>query len=53
VLILNLYNVTICLVAAVLCIVVNRHEPNRRLAFVLKIAMVAVAVVAILGHLMR
>jgi hypothetical protein len=53
VLILNLYNVTICLVAAVLCIVVNRHEPNRRLAFVLKIAIVAVAVAAILGHLMR
>ena len=52
-LILNLYNVIVCLVAAVLCIVVNRHEPNRRLASALKIAIIAVAVAAVLDHLMR
>jgi hypothetical protein len=50
-LILNLYNVIVCLVAAVLCIVVNRHKPNRRLASALKIAIVTVAVAAILAHL--
>ena len=52
-LILSLYNFVVCLVAAVLFVVVNNLEPNRRLASVLKIAIIAVAFAAILAHLMR
>jgi hypothetical protein len=52
-LILGLYNFVVCLVAAVLFVVVNNLEPNRRLASALKIAIVAVAVAAILAQLMR
>jgi cell division protein FtsL len=50
-LISNLYNLIICLVAAALYVVVDAYEPNRRLASALKRAIVAVAVAAILGHL--
>jgi hypothetical protein len=50
-LISSLYNFIICLVAAALYVVVDAHEPNRRLASALKRAIVAVAVAAILGHL--
>jgi hypothetical protein len=50
-LILSLYNFVICVVAAVLYIAVNKFEPSSRLASALKIAIVAVAVAAILGHL--
>jgi hypothetical protein len=53
VLILSLYNLIICVVAATLYVVVNELEPNRRLASALRIVIVAVAVAAILGHLMR
>jgi hypothetical protein len=52
-LILSLYNLIICSVAAVLYVVVNEFEPNRRLASALKLVIVAVAVAAILGHLRR
>jgi hypothetical protein len=37
----------------VLYAVVNRLEPNRRIASALKIAIIAVAVAAILDHLVR
>jgi hypothetical protein len=47
----SLYNLIICLVAAVLFVVVDAHEPNRSLASALKRTIVAVAVAAILGHL--
>jgi len=50
---LGLYIVIVCLVAAVLYAVVDAHEPNRRLASALKRTIVAVAVAAILGHLAR
>jgi hypothetical protein len=52
-LVLSLYNIVICLVAAALYVVVNELEPNRRLASALRIVIVAVAVAAILGHLRR
>ena len=45
-LILSLYNFTICVVAAALYVVVNELEPNRRLASALRIVIVAVAVAA-------
>jgi hypothetical protein len=51
-LILSLYNILICLVAAVLYVAVNNLEPNRRHAFALKVAIIALAVAAILSHLM-
>jgi chromate transport protein ChrA len=52
-LVLSLSNIVICLVAAALYVAVNELEPNRRLASALRIVIVAVAVAAILGHLMR
>jgi hypothetical protein len=52
-LILSLYNLIICVVAAALYVAVNEVEPNRRLASALRIVIVAVAVAAIFSHLMR
>jgi hypothetical protein len=51
--ILSLYNLIICVVAAVLFVAVNAHEPSRRVASALKVLIVTLAVAAILGHLMR
>jgi hypothetical protein len=52
-LILSLYNIIICLVAAVLYVAVNNLEPNRRYASTLKILIISLAVVAIFAHLRR
>jgi small neutral amino acid transporter SnatA (MarC family) len=49
---LSLYNILICLVAAVLYAAVNNFEPNSRHASVLKALITALAVAAILAHLM-
>jgi hypothetical protein len=51
--IVSLYSFIICLVAAVLYVAVNAHEPSRRVAFALKVLIVTLAVAAILGHLMQ
>jgi hypothetical protein len=45
-LILSVYNLIICSVAAVLYVTVDGLEPNRRLASALKVVVVAVAVAA-------
>ena len=37
---LSLYNVVICVVAAVLYVAVNKHEPSRRIASALKVLIV-------------
>jgi hypothetical protein len=50
---LALYSVVICLIAAVLYVAVNKHEPNRRVAAALKFLIVTWAIAAIVGHLMR
>jgi uncharacterized membrane protein len=50
---LGLYSLIICSVAAVLYVAVDAHEPNSRLASALKRTIVAVAVAAILGYLAR
>jgi len=52
-LVLSLSNIVICSVAALLYVAVNEFKPNRRLASAVKVVIVAVAVAAILGHLMR
>jgi hypothetical protein len=52
-LILSLYTIIICLVAAVLYVAVNNLEPNRRYASALKILIITLAVVAFLAHLTR
>jgi hypothetical protein len=52
-LILSLYNILICLVAAALYVAVNKLEPNRHHASALKALIIALAVVAILAHLMQ
>jgi hypothetical protein len=39
--------------AAVLYVAVNKHEPNRRLAFALEMFIVVVVVAAIVRHWMR
>jgi hypothetical protein len=49
-LILSLYNIIVCLVAAALYVAVNNIEPNRRNATALKLLIIALAVVAILAH---
>jgi hypothetical protein len=41
------------LIAAVLYVAVNKLEPNRRQASALKVLIIALAVVAILAHLMQ
>jgi len=51
-LILSLYNLIICLVAAVLYVAVNKVEPNSRDAAGLKILIIGLAGAAILAHLM-
>ena len=51
--ILSLYSIVICVVAAVLYVAVNEHEPNRRLAFALKMFIVILVVAAIVHHWMR
>ena len=50
-LILSLYNILICLVAAVLYAAVSKIEPNRREATGLKILIIGLAGAAILAHL--
>ena len=50
---LSLYNLVICVVAAVLYVAVNKHEPSRRIASALKVLIVTLAVAAIVRHLMR
>jgi len=50
-LVLNLYNLVICSVAAMLYVGVDKVEPSRRDATVLKLAIVALAIAAILAHL--
>jgi hypothetical protein len=52
-LILSLYNILICLVAAVLYVAVNKLEPNHRHASALKTMIIALAIVAVLAHLMQ
>jgi hypothetical protein len=52
-LILSLYNILICLVAAALYVAVNKLEPNRSHASALKILIITLAVVAILAHSMQ
>jgi len=52
-LILSLYNVLICLVAALLYVAVNKLEPNYRQASALKVLIVTLALVAILAHSMQ
>jgi hypothetical protein len=47
----SLYNILICLVAAVLYAAVNKLEPNPREAAGLKIMIIGVAGAAILAHL--
>ena len=51
-LILSLYNILICLVAAMLYMAVNKLEPNPRDVAGLKILIIGVAGAAILAHLM-
>jgi hypothetical protein len=51
VLILSLYNILICLVAAMLYAAVNKLEANPRDAAGLKILIIGVAGAAILAHL--
>jgi hypothetical protein len=51
-LILGLYSLVICFVAAVLYVAVNDLEPNRREATALKILIIGLAGAAILAHLM-
>jgi hypothetical protein len=51
VLILGLYILIICLLAAVLYVAVNHLEPDRREATALKILIIGLAGVAILAHL--
>ena len=53
VMVLGLYVLIVCFVAAVLYAAVEAYEPNRRPASSLKRVIVAVAVAAILGHLAR
>jgi len=50
-LILSLYNIVICLVAAVLYVAVNNTEPNQHAATALKALIIALTVVTILAHL--
>ena len=50
---LALYSVVIYMIAAVLYVAVNKHEPNRRVAAALKFLIVTCAIAAIVGHLMR
>jgi hypothetical protein len=52
-LILSLYNIFICLVAALLYVAVNKLETNRRHASALKALIITMALVAILAHLMQ
>jgi hypothetical protein len=52
-LILSLYNILIFLVAAVLYVAVNKLEPNHRHASALKTMIIALAIVAVLAHLMQ
>jgi hypothetical protein len=47
----SLYNILICLVAAVLYVAVNKLEPNPRDAAGLKILIIGVAGAVILAHL--
>jgi hypothetical protein len=49
----SVYSFIICVVAAVLYVAVNAYEPSRRVAAVLKILIVTLAVAAIVGHLTR
>ena len=51
-LILSLYNLIVCLVAAVLVVAVNNLEPNSREATTLKLLTIGQAGAAILAHLM-
>ena len=51
--ILSLYSIVLCVVAAVLYVAVNEHEPNRRVAFALKMFIVILVVAAIVHHWMR
>jgi multisubunit Na+/H+ antiporter MnhB subunit len=51
--VLSLSNIAICAVGAVLYLAVNEFEPNRRLAFAQRIAIVTVGAGAIFSHLMR
>jgi hypothetical protein len=50
-LLLSLYNIIVCLVAAVLHVAVNKLEPNPREAAGLKILIIGLAGAAILAHL--
>jgi hypothetical protein len=52
-LILSLYNILICFVAAMLYAAVNKLEPNPREAAGLKILIIGLAGAAILAHLTR
>ncbi len=48
---LPFYSAVICVIAAVLFVAVNEHEPSRRVASALKVLIVTLAVAAIVGHL--
>ena len=47
-----IYVLTICCVGAVLFVSVNRFEPNRRLALMLKLLVLAVGAAAIASRLL-
>jgi hypothetical protein len=48
----SVYVFGICVVATILFVVVDKTEPNRRLALTLKLIVVAAACAAILNHLL-
>jgi hypothetical protein len=50
---LPFYTFVICVIAAVLHVAVDTHEPSRRVASALKFLIITFAVAAIIGHLMR
>jgi hypothetical protein len=52
-LVLSLSNIVICAVGAVLYLAIKEFEPNRRLAFAQRIAIVTVGAGAIFSHLLR
>jgi hypothetical protein len=50
---LPFYTFVICVIAAVLYVAVDTHEPSRRVARALKFLIITLAVAAIVGRLMR
>ena len=48
-----LYSFTICFVAAVLFLIVDKFEPNPRIALAIKFLIIAISIVAVIEHLLR